>query len=258
MRLKIRRIKLFVLMALVLVCAAQDSAEPPDHGAYYKTKDGWQKLELLTATGLKVGAFSGGVNSYRGPEAPVQLSDRRPVFYVKVTPAEALIAESGGPNPARNAVIVLLNKKKDHRELQAIKSGLFGAKTGFDKKRMPDVTLQSIKSSTGAAFQSRLVGLGDMTGKTATEIIAVLGSPTSRTSNAKGQVLLQWLAPEYQVAIVFDAEERFVKTLHQSANSYPGQHDLMITVTPNEDLAPGEYLLTWDSMGNSGYDFGIK
>src|SRR5277367_329125 len=92
----------------------QESVEPPDHGAYYKAKEGWQKLELLTATGMKVGAFSGGRDSFRGVEAPVQLSDRRPVFYLKTTPDK----ESWMANAARNIVIVLLDKKSDHRELQ--------------------------------------------------------------------------------------------------------------------------------------------
>ncbi len=101
--------------------------------------------------------------------------DRRPSFYIKTTPdKEALMARA-----SRDTVIVLLNKKGDHRELQIIKSGLFGAKAGYDKKRMPDVALLSI-------------------------------------------------------------------------------NNLMITITPNEDLAPGEYLLTWESMGSYGYDFGIK
>jgi hypothetical protein len=46
-------LKIFVgLLLLVSLAAdqagvAQDSAEPPDHGAYYKAKDGWQKLEIL-------------------------------------------------------------------------------------------------------------------------------------------------------------------------------------------------------------------
>jgi len=113
--------------------------------------------------------------TYLKPEAPVQLSDRRPVFYIKATPDK----EQQMAVAARTTVIVLLNKKGDHRELQVIKRGLFGAKTGYDKKRMPDVTLHSI-------------------------------------------------------------------------------NNLMITITPNEDLAPGEYLLTWNSMGSVGYDFGIK
>jgi hypothetical protein len=34
--------------------SSADSAEPPDHGVYYKTKDGWQKLELLTTAGQNI------------------------------------------------------------------------------------------------------------------------------------------------------------------------------------------------------------
>jgi hypothetical protein len=169
------RIAIAVLLGLCVVSIAQDSTEPPDHGAYYKAKDGWQKLELLAATGRKVGAFSGVIVSYRGVEAPVQLSDRRPVFYIKTTPDKEVLMEVA----ARNALIVLLDKKKDHRELQTVKSGLFGAKAGLDKKQLPDVTLHAINK-------------------------------------------------------------------------------LMMTITPNQDLEPGEYLITWDSMGRAGYDFGIK
>jgi len=170
-----KKIAIAALLWLCIASFAQDAAEPPDHGAYYKAKDGWQKLELLTVSGNKVAVFSGATVSYRGAEAPVQLSDRRPVFYLKTTPnKEAMMARA-----SRDTVIVLLNKKGDHRELQIIKSGLFGAKAGYDKKRMPDVTLHSV-------------------------------------------------------------------------------NNLMIMITPNEDLAPGEYLLTWESMGSYGYDFGIK
>ena len=115
---------------------------------------------------------------YRGAEAPIQLSDRRPVFYVK-NRVEALMAETGGPNAARNAVIVILSKKKDHRELQSVKTGLSGVKSGIDKKLLPDITVHSI-------------------------------------------------------------------------------NNLMFTITPNQDLAPGEYLLTWKVLGTDGYDFGIR
>jgi hypothetical protein len=121
----------------------------------------------------------GGVNQvYRGAEAPIQPSDRRPGFYIKTTPAEALMAQSGGPNAARNTVIVILSKKKDHRDLRSVKSGLSDVRSGIDKKLLRDVTLHSVNN--------------------------------------------------------------------------------LITVTPNQDLAPGQYLLTWDAMGSIGYDFGIK
>lgn len=175
-----KTVAIAALLALCAVSLAQDAAEPPDHGAYYKSKDGWQKIELLTVTGsnIHVNALTlhgGAKQLYRGAEAPVQLSDRRPVFYIKTTPdKEQQLAVA-----ARDTVIVLLTKKEDHRELQTVKSGLTGVKSGLDKKLLPDVTLHSI-------------------------------------------------------------------------------NNLMFTITPNQDLTPGEYLLTWNAMGSVGYDFGIK
>ena len=102
------------------------------------------------------------------------MSTNRVSATLSTTDKEAVMAVA-----ARNTVIVLLSKRKDYRELKVVKTGLFGAKAGLDKKLRPDMTLHSI-------------------------------------------------------------------------------NNLMITVTPNQDLAPGEYLLTWDSMGKFGYDFGIK
>jgi hypothetical protein len=34
--------------------------------------------------------------------------------------------------------------------------------------------------------------------------------------------------------------------------------DGVFIVSPNEDLRPGEYMLTFGALGNSGYDFGVK
>jgi hypothetical protein len=34
--------------------------------------------------------------------------------------------------------------------------------------------------------------------------------------------------------------------------------DGIFMVTPNEDLKPGEYMITFSALGNSGYDFGIR
>ncbi len=158
-------------------------SSPPNDGVFYKSANGWQQLEVLTAAGqnIHVNVFTlhgGGTQEYRGAEAPIKLSDRRPVFYIK-NPLEPLMAKTGGPNATRNAVIVILSKKKDHRELQSIKSGLSGVKSGIDKKLLPDVTVHSI-------------------------------------------------------------------------------NDLTFTITPNQDLAPGEYLLTWKVLGTDGYDFEIR
>jgi len=102
------KITVALVIGLCVASIAQDSAEPPGHGAYYKTKDGWQKLEVLTATSTDVRAFSGMTISYREAEAPVQLSDRRPVFYIKTTPdRERLMAVA-----SRSTVIVCLTRRK--------------------------------------------------------------------------------------------------------------------------------------------------
>src|SRR5208282_1224181 len=124
---------------------------PPSDGVFYKTQTGWQQLEVLTSAGQNIHVnmltmHGGGDQLYRGAEAPIQVSDRRPVFYIKVTPAEALMAEAGGPNAARNAVIVILSKKKDHRELRSVKTGLAGVKSGIDKRLLPDITVHSINN----------------------------------------------------------------------------------------------------------------
>src|SRR5271157_3370131 len=102
-----KKIAIAALLWLCIASFAQDASEPPDHGAFYKTKDGWQKLELLRQSGVNAGAFSGVTVNYRGAEAPVQLADRRPVFYLKTTPdKEAIMAGA-----SRDTVIVLLNRK---------------------------------------------------------------------------------------------------------------------------------------------------
>jgi hypothetical protein len=34
--------------------------------------------------------------------------------------------------------------------------------------------------------------------------------------------------------------------------------DGIFMLTPNEDLKPGEYMVTFSALGNTGYDFGIE
>jgi hypothetical protein len=166
---------------------AQDKpseSTPPSDGVFYKNATGWQQLQVLAAAGqdVHVNMFTmhgGGNQVYRGAEAPIRLSDRRPVFYIKISPVDVSMAKYGGRNAARDTMIVILRKKKDNRELQSVKTGLTGVKSGIDKKSLPDITVRSVS-------------------------------------------------------------------------------DLLITATPNKDLPPGEYLLTWDSSGSVGYDFGIN
>jgi hypothetical protein len=66
-------------------------------------------------------------------------------------------------------------------------------------------------------LHARFLALGDMTGKTADEIIAVVGRPSAVSSMAFGQTLLQWQAPGCHMALLFDVNGRFVKISHQYA-----------------------------------------
>jgi hypothetical protein len=56
-----------------------------------------------------------------------------------------------------------------------------------------------------------------MTGKTAGEIIEKVGPPCSISQMALGRRLLQWQATGCLMALLFDANEKFVAISHQYA-----------------------------------------
>jgi hypothetical protein len=178
------------LVVLGLLCFAQDNIVPKDvqslsDGFYFKTSQGWQKLEPLSMAGggLKhmgkmfvPGLTPQMVWTFRGAESPAQLVDKRPTFCIKEFPQLAGVAGRSG----RDLLIVRFDKKKDHRELQTTNGGnMFTFKAGLSKDRMPDITTKTIA-------------------------------------------------------------------------------DGIFMVTPTEDLKPGEYMVTFSALGNTGYDFGIK
>ena len=55
----------------------------------------------------------------------------------------------------------------------------------------------------GAELGSKFAGLGNMTGKTRAEIVAVVGEPTAISHLGNGVTLLQWQATGYHIAINF-------------------------------------------------------
>ena len=179
-----------IVLAVVLFCAAQETAVPQgvqslSDGFYYKTPQGWQKLQPLSMAGggLKHAGkmFVPGLTpqfvwTFRGAEAPVQVEDKRPTFYIKELPMLATIAG----RTERDLIIIRFDKKKDHRELQTTSGGnMFTFKSGISKERLPDITTKTVS-------------------------------------------------------------------------------DGIFTVTPNSDLKPGEYMVTFSALGNTGYDFGVK
>ncbi len=72
----------------------------------------------------------------------------------------------------------------------------------------------------GRRLCERFKALGDMTGKTVDEIVAGVGPPTSRSAMPHGQMLLQWQATGYHVAMMFSAEGRMLGITHESAHFY--------------------------------------
>lgn len=137
---------LFIAFAASLAQTISTPEVPQSDGAFLKTSQGWQKLQVLSMSGggLKhmgkvfvPGLTPQMVWTFSGAESPMQISERRPVFYVKQAPA---LAEVGG-RTERDLVIVRFDKKKDRRELQTTNGGsMFTFKAGLSKDRTPDIT----------------------------------------------------------------------------------------------------------------------
>jgi len=80
-----------------------------------------------------------------------------------------------------------------------------------------------IDGSAGSEMAWKFFDLGNLTGKTATEIIAGVGMPTSRSSLGDGLTLLEWEVPGYAMALMFNSEGRAVRVTDESAQFAP-QH----------------------------------
>jgi len=149
------RTTLALILAIVFSFAAFGQDQTPDvqpsaDGFYYKTPQGYQKLEALTIAGAgakhAARAFVPGlmpemIYTYRGAEAPVQIMEKRPTFYIKQTPLPAAMTIPG--RSGRDLVILHLDVRKDHRELQ-ISNGTIDYKVGISKDRMPDITTKTL------------------------------------------------------------------------------------------------------------------
>ncbi len=63
-------------------------------------------------------------------------------------------------------------------------------------------------------FQS----LGNMIGKTLDQVVAVVGPPNARAAIAHNQILYQWHAAGYHIAILFDANQRVLGISSEHVN----------------------------------------
>lgn len=60
-----------------------------------------------------------------------------------------------------------------------------------------------------------------MTGKTFDQIASVVGPPSARSFMAHNQVLYQWQATGYHIALLFDANDKFLRI----TSEYSGIHN---------------------------------
>ena len=80
---------------------------------------------------------------------------------------------------------------------------------------MSDVT------APGRELHARFLALGDMAGMTSAHIVAAVGNPSSISSMAHGQTLLQWQATGCHMAMLFGPDDKLVKITHQYARYAP-------------------------------------
>ena len=80
---------------------------------------------------------------------------------------------------------------------------------------MDACSVATIDGPAGTDLAWKFFSLGNLAGKTATEIIAGVGMPTFKSSVGNGLVLLQWEAMGFAMALLFNAEGRAVRITHE-------------------------------------------
>ncbi|MFD0111973.1 hypothetical protein ACFVZL_10100 [Streptomyces sp. NPDC058320] len=74
---------------------------------------------------------------------------------------------------------------------------------------------------SGQRLQQGFAALGDLTGRTADEIIAAVGAPISRSMMGAGQTLLQWQSSSYHIGVLFERDE-FAGIMSEDSGLLPG------------------------------------
>lgn len=59
----------------------------------------------------------------------------------------------------------------------------------------------------GASLNKKFVSLGHLPGKTLQEITVVAGAPSAVSAVGNGQILRQWQATSYHIALLFDEND---------------------------------------------------
>jgi hypothetical protein len=123
---------------------------PGEPGVYYKTPDGWIRLEQVSpsavepkgvGTALLTFGLSGArlIHAYSGTQSHLQIRERKPTFYVR----GFVVSEQDGR-------IVRLEKKKDHREILAASITVFNPKAGYSEHDADEVVASRVSSDVVA------------------------------------------------------------------------------------------------------------
>ena len=67
----------------------------------------------------------------------------------------------------------------------------------------------------GRALRARFIALGTLKGRTRTEIVRAVGSPSTETRLPDGRTLLQWRTTGYHIALVFELDGRCFGVTHE-------------------------------------------
>lgn len=74
--------------------------------------------------------------------------------------------------------------------------------------------IKGLATTPSQSLNQKFVSLGDMTGKNANEIIAIVGEPNSVSStiDAEGKTVwvYQWIQVAYHIVLLFDENKRFI------------------------------------------------
>jgi hypothetical protein len=162
MRIEINRGSTMVLLLVAATLAAQREPSPStsvglgleslSHGLYYKSAQGWNKLDVTSSSGFRTthgasalaGVPPGAVRLYDGSEAPNQFENRRPVFGIRVDASRPDVPGF----TVRDLLMVRVAKKKDHRELQIMRGGFASLRVGLSSKDIVEVTLTTVAGRT--------------------------------------------------------------------------------------------------------------
>ncbi len=65
--------------------------------------------------------------------------------------------------------------------------------------------IKAFTTTPSQSLNKKFVSLGNLVGKTYSQIASVVGEANSRQSIGNGTILCQWIQPAYHIALLFDA-----------------------------------------------------